>query len=870
MTKVFISYSHADTTIARKIVDALKSHELDSWVDWEDIPPTAEWMEQIHKGIEEADAFIILLSPSSVFSPYCQQETEHAAKNNKRLLPVVVGDFDPKDISPILAKLNWLFFRPTDDFDASLAKLFDAIHTDLGWAETHRRLQVRALEWERLQNKSLLLRGKDLRKTEEALAASGQKDPQPTDLQRQYLLASRRNDSQGRSLVGLIAMTITVVLGIVTIAALVLDLNASATKNQSLTAIANSKATQSAANLSLATAAVEIHQAQVGKLIAESELSKGTSPNESLLLALEAARLNEEAEEPISRNIFRHDIFQALRDALVANSNQSGSNFGSDPIFLKDTETLEISIQNNTLMAQASFIAGQTNTNSKFLPLYLYTLSLPDPSNPILYSPERESIRSATLSSDGKWLVYHGSDQADLVNLSGNEAPKVIPLPGLKLSQDTSKNLDVAFDFSPDGNWLSIYLPDSRVYLADISATPKSNLISPPTSNGGGATREIISPDSHWLAIQFDKDNPVVYLFDLNDANPARSKFIQNRLRLLALSNNWITVQDSDDNNIYLIDPANPEVKEQWVGLGKTAEAGIEGSKATEIRRSNTSKREIAISNGGSDSLLLKAVGFSPNGNWLVMSTCFGQPGWSYPTYEPTMAVFCQNSTKAFFTLWNISETNPSKTDIPAQGDVTFTFSPNNRWLVLSDSAGNVSLRDLSYTGKEVASFTSLATGQRMPAVAFSLDEHWLAVLDGSGKIHVLDLSNGNPDSMEFTPVLQTESIQAIAFSHDGGWLAAVTGSGDILLWETTSYSTTTIPYILRGSGYNEIVFSEDDRWLVASGPSVEAALWHMKTDELFELICQTVERNITDAEWAKHGFIQDCSTTITNWPVVP
>ena len=94
MTKVIVSYSRKDSAIARKVIEAFKSIELDAWVDWEDIPPAVGWLDQILRGIEESDAFIFLLSPDSIASEVCNVEIGHAEKNHKRIIPIVVRDVD--------------------------------------------------------------------------------------------------------------------------------------------------------------------------------------------------------------------------------------------------------------------------------------------------------------------------------------------------------------------------------------------------------------------------------------------------------------------------------------------------------------------------------------------------------------------------------------------------------------------------------------------------------------------------------------------------------------------------------------------------------------------------------------------------------
>lgn len=68
---------------------ALVKSKYDAWVDWESIPLTADWWEEIKAGIEAADTFIFVISPDSVASKVCGQEIDHAVANHKRLVPVV-------------------------------------------------------------------------------------------------------------------------------------------------------------------------------------------------------------------------------------------------------------------------------------------------------------------------------------------------------------------------------------------------------------------------------------------------------------------------------------------------------------------------------------------------------------------------------------------------------------------------------------------------------------------------------------------------------------------------------------------------------------------------------------------------------------
>ena len=82
MTDVFISYSRKDKAFVQVLNQALANSKYDAWVDWEDIPLTADWWEEIKAGIEGADTFIFVISPDSIASKVCGQEIDHAWDNN--------------------------------------------------------------------------------------------------------------------------------------------------------------------------------------------------------------------------------------------------------------------------------------------------------------------------------------------------------------------------------------------------------------------------------------------------------------------------------------------------------------------------------------------------------------------------------------------------------------------------------------------------------------------------------------------------------------------------------------------------------------------------------------------------------------------
>ena len=142
MSDVFISYSRKDIAFARLLHQALNENELETWIDWQDIPPSADWLAEVYEAIEQTDTFIFIISPTSVNSEICSMEIAHASKHNKRLIPIVINDIDPQSVPSQLAALNWIFFREEDlDFRLAIQDLITAIQVDRAWAKEHTRYQ---------------------------------------------------------------------------------------------------------------------------------------------------------------------------------------------------------------------------------------------------------------------------------------------------------------------------------------------------------------------------------------------------------------------------------------------------------------------------------------------------------------------------------------------------------------------------------------------------------------------------------------------------------------------------------------------------------------------------------------------------------
>ena len=170
MADIFISYSRKDIAYARLLHNALTEHGFDTWIDWEDIPPSVDWLNEIHQAIENANVLLFILSRPSALSKVCKKEIDHARENNKRIIPIVIDDVKPSRVHPALGALNWIFSRTEDELQPAIESLIEAIQTDYEWVKTHTRLQVDALNWDDNHKRpSYLYSGAKLRDAEKWL-----------------------------------------------------------------------------------------------------------------------------------------------------------------------------------------------------------------------------------------------------------------------------------------------------------------------------------------------------------------------------------------------------------------------------------------------------------------------------------------------------------------------------------------------------------------------------------------------------------------------------------------------------------------------------------------------------------------------------
>jgi len=145
--RVFISYSRKDMVFADRLEADLKARGIECLIDRSEIYAFEDWWQRIQELISKADTVVFVLSPDSVSSEIALKEVAFAASLNKRFAPVVCRRTDDKAIPEALARLNFVFFDNTAQFDQSVDRLAEALDTDIAWIRQHTEFGEAAWRW---------------------------------------------------------------------------------------------------------------------------------------------------------------------------------------------------------------------------------------------------------------------------------------------------------------------------------------------------------------------------------------------------------------------------------------------------------------------------------------------------------------------------------------------------------------------------------------------------------------------------------------------------------------------------------------------------------------------------------------------------
>lgn len=197
--EVFISYSRTDGDFARWLNEELQINGRTTWFDQECIPAGSDFGLEIKNGIETSDNFLFILSPASIYSPYCKDEVLHALSMGKRIILVrfqaveKMPDYFPSHIQWIDFSKNGLQDNLQADNGQQLRELLRTLNTDREHTQKHSKYQQKALEWNNNEkNYAFLLIGNELAIAENWLeeCKKHNKIPTPTPIQKDFISES--------------------------------------------------------------------------------------------------------------------------------------------------------------------------------------------------------------------------------------------------------------------------------------------------------------------------------------------------------------------------------------------------------------------------------------------------------------------------------------------------------------------------------------------------------------------------------------------------------------------------------------------------------------------------------------------------------
>ncbi|MEO8609438.1 MAG: TIR domain-containing protein [Chloroflexota bacterium] len=450
MTDVFISYSRKDADFVRRLHTALAASKRDTWVDWEDIPASADWWKEVTAGIEAADAFVFIISPDSVHSDVCRREIDHAVENNKRMVPILYRPVDNPDdqklMHPSVGSHNWIFFRDTDSFDTAFQALLNALDTDLSHVRQHTRLLVRAKEWEASgKNDSFLLRGSDLSQAEDWLAQGVAKKPAPTALHAEYINASRDAAvRRQRTLLAGVTFALVVALGLAVL---------------SLLLFGESNRQRGFADNNAATAVVAQGNAQTEAANAQTQAFRAENNAATATIAQGRAQIEaDNAQTQAARA--QNEANNAATQAAIAQNNAATATYAQGDAQMKATAVAQERnrAQSIAYAAQAQLELASDPTRSALIGLYALQ------NYPYTWQAERAL---------GNAVQSHLARE----RISGAGA-------------------FVSVDWSPDGTKLVASEDNGTILITDVSGTVLQTL----SRHTKSVPRALWSPDGNFIA----------------------------------------------------------------------------------------------------------------------------------------------------------------------------------------------------------------------------------------------------------------------------------------------------------------------------------------------------------------------------------
>ena len=803
MTDVFISYSRKDKEFVQVLHQALSESKYDAWVDWEDIPLTADWWEEIKAGIEAANTFLFVISPDSVASKVCNWEVDHAAANSKRIVPIVRRDrFDSVEIHRALSKHHWLFFREQDDFESTFSALVNALNTDLAYVKAHTRMLVRSLEWEKKQRRDdLLLRGQDLTEAEEWLDAAlrSNQEPLPTEQQKTYIHKSREVEEANQRLTaagekakrlvkigaGILAGTVVIaaIIGIITQRNVVRTRQLAQLEQDGVNALRQFEYQEIKALLQAMHATEDLKQLMGGGDKPLQHYAPHSPPWVLQQILDNIRQTNEFSNNPddspdrggtyVTLSPDGKILAIAASDGAVSLKTLQGNNVATLHGHYERVYQTEFSPDGQQIAtASRDGTVRLWNRNGALIK--------------VLEHPSQRAIGRARYSRNGQYLAVSawGNKEIVLFDAKGDLISSIIsnPVYDIAFSPDSQTLVSISYDgaiqfwnlqgqeiatlkghtspvtsveFSPDGNYLLTGAGDATARIWDLQT--KESVVIPDLQ--GWVNAVDFHPDGHQVAIAssggivqiWDIQGNLIYNFPGHSGSPESVSFSPDGDTL---------VTSADDGDIRV-----------WSLRGKEI-AGLDGHNA-------------GIWNAA----------FSPDGAHIATASVDG-------------------ATR----IWDLTGEEVGRLELPDRSFNNVVYSPDGNLIVTSTHQSDIQLWDLE--GNLIDSFEQHT--KRILGLDFSPDGRHIVSGSDDNTAKLWDL-----DGNLLTTVKHDHWIRDVAFSPDGQSFATASEDDFAHLWDLDG--NLLAEFEGHADGVDGVSFSPDGTQLVTSSDDSTVKLWDLQ-----------------------------------------
>ncbi|MEM9007791.1 MAG: AAA-like domain-containing protein [Cyanobacteria bacterium P01_F01_bin.86] len=515
-------------------------------------------------------------------------------------------------------------------------------------------------------------------------------------------------------------------------------------------------------------------------------------------------------------------------------------------------------------------------------------------------------VLSVSFSPDGRHLAIGGEDTiARVWDIEVNQ----------EIARFVHSGWVYSVSFSPDGRYLATGSRDNTARIWDIKASQEIARI----VHHGIVYEASFGPDGQYLATGSGDKTARIWDFE---ANQTIARIVHHgriddvvsspdsRYLATGIENNAISIED---NTVWIWDiEANQEVARFIPPSGNIHNLNLSPDGRYVAASVIYTDPELGVI----DSLLLwdtetnqqvnhlkgqvDSVGFSPNGQYLAI-------GISY-NYEHTQ-------------VWDIKAnqeaSNPNSTDVI--GSYAVDFSPDSRYLATGhmgnpwtfdtvqvwDIKANqevIQFNHISQRGLNRADFESIfAANETVVALDFSPNSRYLAIgstntvakvwdIEADQEVAYINHESGvtdldfGPDgrylatgswdttskvwdietNQEVASFTHEGSVIAVDFSPDGQYLATGGQDGTARVWNIeTKEEVTRFAY---EKPVRDVYFSADGRSLIIRSSNL-AEVRQIYPDDLIELACSRLNRNLTYQEWQRFIGDEPYQKTCDNLP---